>query len=271
MEFLLAGQRCQRSMQRPILRDIAQTRTDDEPPDAGAAPEERPSGEVPRASRCGLRAASRTAPDPPRPIARGVRGAPGAGGRVDATRPPVPFEVPDVPCADILDVLRIYKDPIRRFVVRAGLGSDADDVLQEVFVEVHLQLARGKKAPRGTRSLVFTVAWRKVIDCARAQHRERRRRDDEASAEDAPASRSSLDDNVDRARVARDALAELTPEEQVLVRSGVGDSDEHGAQAAAAEALGITKEALRSRVLRARRKFRDAVRRRMGKDAGDDE
>src|SRR5262249_37660636 len=110
----------------------------------------------------------------------------------------------------------------------------------------------------------------KVIDCARAQHRERMRRDDGASAEEAPASRSGLDENVDRARVAIAALAELSPEERVLVRSGVGDSDEHGAQAAAAAALGISKEALRSRISRVRQKFRDAVRRRMGPDAEDE-
>jgi DNA-directed RNA polymerase specialized sigma24 family protein len=120
------------------------------------------------------------------------------------------------------------------------------------------------------RGLVFTCAWRKVIDYARSRDR-RRRRESDVNEDEAPASESSLDDNVGRARVAVAALARLSFEDQVLVRCGVGDSDEHGALVQAAEAMGITEDALRARLKRARQKFSEAVRRVAGKDVGEDE
>jgi RNA polymerase sigma factor (sigma-70 family) len=177
-----------------------------------------------------------------------------------------PPEVPDAPCADIHDVIRVYQRAVHRFVARAGLGEDTNDVVQEVFVDADLYL-RGHSMPAKVRPWIFTFAWRKTIDAMRGRRHQQRRRS-ETGADEVPASQSTSEDYVDLKRIAEAAFATMSEEEILMVRQGVGDSEEHGAMTEAAKRMGIAPSTLSSKASRARGKFVAAIQRIYKKDLG---
>lgn len=149
------------------------------------------------------------------------------------------------------EVLAAFQGELRAFIARRVPGPDADDVLQDTLLRLHLGVgalrSRERLAP-----WVYRVARSAIID---HQRRVRARSrplppEEEAWPEDPePAVVEAL------AACVAPFLAELPPEQAEALRL----TDLGGlSQAEAARRLGVPLPTLRARVQRGRRRMRDA-------------
>ncbi|MCB9546186.1 MAG: sigma-70 family RNA polymerase sigma factor [Myxococcales bacterium] len=153
---------------------------------------------------------------------------------------------------DTAALYRAHGDRLRRFLA-SRVGEDgADDLLQEVFLKVHLHLPELAEGAH-LRGWIYQIARNAAVD-----HQRRRRPTAElpaALAEDLPDDRSPWHDAIVAGlRHFVDALP--APDAEALRRVELdGES-----QIAFGRAVGLSPSGARSRVQRARRRLHDALR-----------
>jgi RNA polymerase sigma-70 factor (ECF subfamily) len=132
-------------------------------------------------------------------------------------------------------VLRVLRDP-----------TQAEEVTQEVFVEVWRQAARFDPARGGVRGWVVTMARRRAVDRVRAEQSRRDRHLRNAAAPaGAPASPADVViDALDRVR-AREALAELSEAHRQALELAFYDGLTH---TEIAERLGVALGTVKTRI-----------------------
>ncbi len=152
---------------------------------------------------------------------------------------------------DAASVLTRFEGELRRFVARRVAGADAEDVLQDTLLRVHLGLGSLRDTER-LGPWVFRVARNTIAD----HHRRRAGRPAPGSAEDLPLEEEDDAGEALRAQMAaclEPFLDELPADQAAALRL----TDLGGlTQAEAARRLGIPVATLKARVQRGRRKMR---------------
>ncbi len=112
----------------------------------------------------------------------------------------------------------------RRFSINA---SDADDAVQEVFIELWRSASRYDEAVGSEANFVTMIARRCLIDRFRQQ---RRRRDTTALPADLPALRSGQEDRIeieDEVALIVEAMDQLRPEQRQVLKLSIYDGLSH--------------------------------------------
>lgn len=143
-----------------------------------------------------------------------------------------------------------FRDGLRGFLLRrVGDPDVADDLLQDVFVKVHTQLA-GLRDPGRLQPWMYRVARNAVADHFRA------RRDATPLSDALPAPERERDAVAELAPCIRALVKRLPPpDREALELTDLGDLT----QIELARRLGISASGAKSRVQRARARLKDAV------------
>lgn len=74
------------------------------------------------------------------------------------------------------EIVRLYQRDVRLYVMRQlGAGASADDVSQEIFIEVYRSLHRCR-SEQSLRAWIFAIARHRILDWFRTEARNRRRK-----------------------------------------------------------------------------------------------
>lgn len=143
-----------------------------------------------------------------------------------------------------------FRDGLHGFLLRrVGDADVADDLLQDVFLKVHTQLA-GLRDPGRLHPWMYRVARNAVADHFRA------RRDATPLSEALPAPERERDAVAELAPCIRALVSRLpSPDREALELTDLGDLT----QTALAHRLGISPSGAKSRVQRARARLKQAV------------
>jgi len=148
------------------------------------------------------------------------------------------------------EAVRRYESRLRRYLTNLLRdGELAADVLQETVLELHQSL-QGHDVPPSLSRWLYRAATNNAIDALR--RRSVRARIRSLFAANAPTMHDPSDDALDRLAAVR-ALAKLSPEDRacVLLHAALGlRYHEIG------EMLGLSNEAARQRITRAKARFR---------------
>lgn len=135
-----------------------------------------------------------------------------------------------------------FEEPLRRFV-RSRVRSDAEDLLQEIFVRIHSALP-GLRDERRAQSWVFRIARNAIVDHYRAPKSV------------APPPEVSPPQPATAGTWISPLVATLSPADREILEladvQGVDDAE-------IARRLGLSLTAAKSRIARARRRLRAAV------------
>lgn len=143
-----------------------------------------------------------------------------------------------------------FRDGLRGFLLRrVGDPDVADDLLQDVFIKVHTQLA-GLRDPGRLQPWMYRVARNAVADHFRA------RRDAAPLSDGLPAPERERDAVAELAPCIRALVTRLpAPDREALELTDLGDLT----QIELARRLGISPSGAKSRVQRARARLKDAI------------
>jgi RNA polymerase sigma factor (sigma-70 family) len=120
-------------------------------------------------------------------------------------------------------------------IARKQVGADAaEDLVQEIFIQIWSQAGRFDPTRASEATFLTMIARRRSIDFSRKVGR---RPSTENLVVEIPAEQSELEsiDLVDEARVAYEALVQLNPEQQEVLRLGIFEGLTHN------EISGVTK------------------------------
>lgn len=126
----------------------------------------------------------------------------------------------------VSEVLETY-GPLIWSIARKGLGPAlAEDAVQEVFIEIWKHAKRYDPERASEAAYIATIARRRVIDHGR---RVGRRPEVEEVPEETPDTDNSLElvELADEARIAKEALAELKPEQQRVLKLSIVEGLTH--------------------------------------------
>lgn len=143
--------------------------------------------------------------------------------------------------------------PLVWSIARKQIGADAaEDVVQEIFIQIWKSAGRYDPAIASEATYITTIARRRLIDHRRRVGRQPAREDlvDEVAAEDRGLDAVDLDDE---ARIAAEAIANLKPDQQRVLRLAIVEGLTHSEIAEATKLpLGTVKSHARRGLERVR-------------------
>lgn len=144
-------------------------------------------------------------------------------------------------------------------LARRMCPTEAEDAVQDVFVDLWRNADRFDERVAGEATFVAMIARRRLIDRSRQRAR---RPANEGFIEDAPAARNDPKIEVsEEAAIARDAIEQLTPEQQRVIRLTVMQGLTHEETAAATGLpLGTVKTHARRGLMKVREILENARR-----------
>jgi RNA polymerase sigma-70 factor (ECF subfamily) len=148
-----------------------------------------------------------------------------------------------------------FREELRGFVTKHVRNpTDAEDVLQKVFLNVHRSLMQSEP-PENLRAWLYTIARNAVVDQARA-----RRSGDQAADESIAAVDDTLEASDEMTASLSKCIRPMVEGLPTEYRDALVWTELDGlTQAAAAERAGISLSGMKSRVQRGRERLREAL------------
>jgi RNA polymerase sigma-70 factor (ECF subfamily) len=170
---------------------------------------------------------------------------------------------PDVACLTITEVVVRYEAYVRRIVANAGMTEEADEIVQDAFVAMNASVRKSGQMPRRVTSMLAVITTRKIRDRMRQRTATRAR----ASETDADVLAGSVRDperaciGAETSWIVRGILDDIPdPGGFILLQVELNEMtpDE------LAEALGIPLPTVYTHIRRARKRFKDLAKIRLG-------